>query len=102
MSTPVSGGAAPDLLSGDAGVAPPATTENAAPETNYVSMEMAQGPGPVPDPDDREDEEEFNDETQSIVSSVLTADGIHDFPGFLCVCMVILLGDVSFVHSRCS
>ena len=92
MSSPASGGAAPDLLSGDAGLAPP-VTENTAPETNYVSMEMAQGPGPVPDPE--EENEENNDEIQSIVSSVLTADGIHDFPGFLCVCMVILLGDVS-------
>lgn len=91
MTSPPPSGPAPDLLSRDAGLAPP-SIENVS-EANYVSMEMAQGPGPVPDPD--EDGEENNDEIQSIVSSVLTADGIHDFPGFLCVCMVILLGDMS-------
>jgi MFS transporter, ceroid-lipofuscinosis neuronal protein 7 len=31
----------------------------------------------------------------SLVSSVLTADGIHDYTGFLCVCLVILIGDMS-------
>ena len=92
MSSPSK--APPDLLSGDPALAPPAgsnTTEKIS-EANYVSMEMAQGVGPVPEDND---EEENNDEVQSIVSSVLTADGIHDFPGFLCVCMVILLGDMS-------
>jgi hypothetical protein len=31
----------------------------------------------------------------SITSSVLTADGIHDLPGFYVVCFVILIGDMS-------
>eukprot|EP00977_Amphora_coffeiformis_P003821 scaffold766_cov179-Amphora_coffeaeformis.AAC.4 len=92
MATPASSGAPPDLLSGDVGLAPPTTGQQPVPETNYVSMEMAQGPGPVRESDE---EEEQNDDEQSIVSSVLTADGIHDYTGFLCVCMVILLGDMS-------
>jgi len=32
---------------------------------------------------------------RSIVSSVLTADGIHDISGFYTVCLVILIGDMS-------
>ncbi|KAG7360372.1 major facilitator superfamily transporter [Nitzschia inconspicua] len=32
---------------------------------------------------------------RSIASSVLTADGIHDLPGFYVVCFVILIGDMS-------
>lgn len=92
MATQASSGAPPDLLSGDAGLAPPSTGQAQASEANYVSMEMAQGPGPVPEEDE---DEENDDEAQSIVSSVLTADGVHDYSGFLCVCMVILLGDMS-------
>lgn len=49
-----------------------------------------------------EDEQEHEQEQEelasiapSIVSSVLTADGIHDFTGFLSVCLVVLIGDMS-------
>jgi Major Facilitator Superfamily len=42
------------------------------------------------DPDDAQP-----DEVGSVVSSVLTMDGIHDVPGFICVCLVILIGDMS-------
>jgi MFS transporter, ceroid-lipofuscinosis neuronal protein 7 len=69
---------------------------------NYVAMEMAKmdsrhggGDG---DNDDYKDDDDDNDDDAaalSIVSSVLTADGIHDVRGFLCVCFVILLGDMS-------
>ena len=38
-----------------------------------------------------EDEQERSIE----MSSVLTADGIHDVPGFCVVCLVILIGDMS-------
>jgi MFS transporter, ceroid-lipofuscinosis neuronal protein 7 len=31
----------------------------------------------------------------SLVSSILSADGIHDYIGFICVCFVILIGDMS-------
>ena len=50
--------------------------------TPYVAMEAL--------PQEAEAEND-NDE----VSSVVSADGIHDVPGFLCVCMVILIGDMS-------
>jgi len=76
----------PDLLSGDA------NTGQNEPETNYVSMEIAQVP---PVPDNSSEEEENQSIAESIVSSVMTADGIHDPEGFLCVCTVILVGDMS-------
>jgi ceroid-lipofuscinosis MFS transporter 7 len=85
--------AAPDLLSGE-GLAPPTSTgyDTEKPsDSNYVSMEMAQGPSP----EDHDAKDDDDDEVQSMVSSVLTADGIHDFTGFCCVCLVILLGDMS-------
>ena len=80
---------APEALSGD--VSSNAKPSHADSQTNYVAMEVAQVP-PVADCD--EDEDENQSVAESIVSSVLTADGIHDFPGFLCVCLVILLGDM--------
>lgn len=54
-------------------------------------MESAVVP-PVLDHDDDDDDHSI---AESIVSSVLTADGIHDYTGFLCVCLVILIGDMS-------
>eukprot|EP00978_Attheya_sp_CCMP212_P012488 scaffold31161_cov56-Attheya_sp.AAC.4 len=36
-----------------------------------------------------------NDDHFTVSSSVLTEEGIHDLPGFICVCAVILLGDMS-------
>ena len=68
--------------------------------TNYVTMEAD---GPIPFENDFEDEvaceEAFEDEglslSPSIVESVMTADGIHDMPGFCVVCLVILIGDMS-------
>ena len=71
-----------DLLSGDYHIK----------EQSYVSMESAVVP-PVLDHDDDDDDD--HSIAESIVSSVLTADGIHDYTGFLCVCLVILIGDMS-------
>lgn len=31
----------------------------------------------------------------SIASSVATVEGIHDYPGYYCICLVILIGDMS-------
>ena len=45
--------------------------------------------------EDEEEEEDLPGDMASITSSVLTADGIHDYPGFWCVCFVILVGDMS-------
>lgn len=42
-----------------------------------------------------DDDDESNQSSAGTIASVLTADGIHDYPGFLCVCMVILIGDMS-------
>ena len=82
-----------------------AAAHTATTATDYVQMEMGAGgtttsPTTVPNVnepinnDDNDDDDE-KQEMQSIVSSVLTADGIHDYNGFLCVCGVILLGDMS-------
>lgn len=60
--------------------------------TNYVSMEMG-GVPPVVNKDGDDDDDVSL--APSIVSSVMTADGIHDETGFLVVCMVILIGDMS-------
>lgn len=81
MATP-SQGLAPDLLSSDV---PTNDTES-----NYVSMDVVKQQEPQPESDD--DEASL---AGSIVSSVLTADGIHDTTGFACVCLVILIGDMS-------
>jgi MFS transporter, ceroid-lipofuscinosis neuronal protein 7 len=51
--------------------------------TQYVAMDS------LPPPCDR------NDDDDEEICSVASADGIHDVPGFLCVCMVILIGDMS-------
>lgn len=65
----------------------------------YVAMEIAGvhkfagGGGDNafgPDTDD-----ENNDDHTIAMSSVLTADGIHDVPGFCVVCLVILIGDMA-------
>jgi len=83
--------------------------------TNYVSMdtELAEPDGIMKavgsnnnnpnDPDNNNDNNDEDDDDEdlpgdmgSIASSVLTADGIHDYPGFLCVCMVILVGDSTY------
>jgi len=61
--------------------------------TNYVSMELGQANvPPVYDQDDNDDDQSLS---PSIVSSVMTADGIHDMTGFYVVCLVILVGDMS-------
>jgi MFS transporter, ceroid-lipofuscinosis neuronal protein 7 len=53
--------------------------------TPYVAMEALSPPSSSHPPQDDDDE----------ISSVASADGIYDVPGFLCVCMVILIGDMS-------
>ena len=75
--------------------------------TNYVSMDIVlneeanrqQSPPddhnqlfPAPPPPHDDDELSL---APSIFSSVLTADGIHDITGFYCVCLVILIGDMT-------
>lgn len=62
----------------------------------YVAMEIAGvhkigGQVNVSDQYVNEDDEERSVD----MSSVLTADGIHDVPGFCVVCLVILIGDMS-------
>lgn len=80
----------PDLLSGDEN--PSQQMLSGAP---YHEMEN----GAVPPVDNREfNEEDYDDEISiapSIVSSVMTADGIHDTTGFYIVCLVILVGDMA-------
>lgn len=76
------------------------TRNNEETETPYVSMEMEEGGGGgprrviMPDNDD-ENENDALSLTPSILSSVMTADGIYDVTGFYVVCFVILLGDMS-------
>jgi len=75
-----------------------------APTSNYVSMEMVKANDrlsaavPTGADNDGEDDDDDDDEhsiARSIVSSVITADGIHDRTGFYCICMVVLVGDMS-------
>lgn len=71
-----------DLLSND----------HDATQTNFVNMEMAQPPNFSENPSCDSDDLSM---AESIASSVLTADGIHDVTGFNCICLVILIGDMS-------
>ena len=57
-------------------------------QDHYVNMEI----------DFRKDNSEEGDDPSvsgSVISSVVTADGIHDVTGFFIVCFVILVGDMS-------
>ncbi|CAB9521625.1 Major facilitator superfamily domain-containing protein 8 [Seminavis robusta] len=98
-----------DLLSGDAPAIQPAGDEEySAPPSRgspprssapYVAMEIAgarlASPG-MPDQFQNEYKNGDDDDNKSVdMSSVLTADGIHDVPGFCVVCLVILIGDMS-------
>lgn len=112
-----------DLLSSDP---PPQTTSNHEAEKNagrdeesgssqqanytstspYVAMEIAGArlnqPGMPEQFENEGQENNDDDENQSIdMSSVLTADGIHDVPGFCVVCLVILVGDMSVSTDFC-
>ena len=88
MTTPT----APDLLSQDVEAAGAAAQEAAPPSsTNYVAMESATSSLP---PSENESDENVDDDHVSVVSSVLTAEGIHDTTGFAVVCLVILVGDM--------
>lgn len=71
----------PDLLSGPSPQEP----------TPYVSMELG---GVPPVPEENNDDDDLS-VSPSMVSSVMTADGIHDMEGFTVVCFVILIGDMS-------
>jgi ceroid-lipofuscinosis MFS transporter 7 len=79
-----------DLLSGDF---PPQQHRN-EPASNYVSMEL--GTPYIPG-NEEEDGMSVDHHTLATCtgSSIITADGIHDFQGYLCVCFVILIGDMS-------
>jgi MFS family permease len=77
----------PDMLSGGN------TPGGDAKETPYYSME-----GGVPPVDDRFEDETDDDQSfaaESMVLSVMTADGIHDLTGFYIICLVILVGDMA-------
>lgn len=60
-------------------------------DSSYVAMETAA----QQKMNDNDDEDDNLSISPSLVSSVLTAEGIHDYTGFLCVCLVILIGDMS-------
>jgi ceroid-lipofuscinosis MFS transporter 7 len=77
-----------DFLSGDY----PSQERRNESESNYVSMELAVLP--VPENEDTDDDDDMSVD-KTMVSSVMTADGVHDLPGFICVCFVILVGDMS-------
>jgi ceroid-lipofuscinosis MFS transporter 7 len=55
---------------------------------DYVNMEEAAWRN-------ESDNDGGDDDDKSIISSVVTADGIHDVTGFSIVCFVILIGDMS-------
>jgi hypothetical protein len=79
--------------------------DDASIEAPYISINVAgadpftpqhyenQTVPPVMDFDDSTDTDE--DDNQSMMSSVMTQEGIHDIVGFYCVCLVILIGDMS-------
>jgi MFS transporter, ceroid-lipofuscinosis neuronal protein 7 len=56
----------------------------------YVNMEQPM-PTFLANNDDMEYQQSF---AHSMDSSVVTVDGIQDWPGFRCVCLVILIGDM--------
>lgn len=97
VSPPSQQGGSIDLLSGDP-TRKQRDEENGSrghvSSSNYVAMEIVGG---QLDQSYREEQEAAaDDEERSIdMSSVLTADGIHDVPGFCVVCLVILIGDMS-------
>jgi hypothetical protein len=93
----------PDLLSGDSHKRQPALSapdllsdkqridEEGGSTTPYYTMEMAVPPvkgGP-------DDYDEVLSISESIVGSVLSADGIHDIEGFYVICGVVLIGDMA-------
>lgn len=85
----------PDLLSGNQNVRGE-STRTVPDSTPYYNMEMGTDPGQAGEGNNHDDEEdELQSLADSIVSSVLTADGIHDVTGFGIVCLVILIGDMS-------
>jgi Major Facilitator Superfamily len=66
----------------------------------YIAMEIAgahfSNPGMPEHFGSGKQEDDDDDENRSIdMSSILTADGIHDVPGFCVVCLVILIGDMT-------
>jgi MFS transporter, ceroid-lipofuscinosis neuronal protein 7 len=64
--------------------------------TNYVAMDIAMlERGQNGNDDVATKENENNDNDDDDVTSVVSADGIHDVTGFICVCFVILIGDMS-------
>jgi ceroid-lipofuscinosis MFS transporter 7 len=56
---------------------------------DYANMEEAAWRKEIDDDDGGDNDD------KSIISSVITADGIHDVTGFSIVCFVILIGDMS-------
>ena len=87
----------------------PPQDDDASIEAPYISINVDRAGDPFAHPnayenptvppvydDDHSDASHHDnlDETMS-TTSVLTADGIHDIVGFYCVCLVILIGDMS-------
>jgi MFS family permease len=81
---------APDLLSGEV----PQKQEIPS-ATPYHAMESGASNAVPPVIEDYFDEGDEISIAPSIVSSVMTADGIHDLHGFYIVCFVILVGDMA-------
>jgi MFS transporter, ceroid-lipofuscinosis neuronal protein 7 len=61
---------------------------------NYVSMDIAMLENGRQEEFLSEKNESAGNSDEDLLS-VLTADGIHDMTGFICVCLVILIGDMS-------
>ena len=85
----------PDLLSGDQHAHEESTSQTGPDTTPYYSMEMGNDRDRTVENDNNNFDDEIQSLAESIVSSVLTADGIHDVTGFSIVCLVILVGDMS-------
>lgn len=62
---------------------------------NYVSLEGVQMLQQHRQQQQQQGEKSGIGNDEASDASTLTLDGIHDFPGFVCVCAVILIGDMS-------
>jgi MFS transporter, ceroid-lipofuscinosis neuronal protein 7 len=66
---------------------------------NYVMMESdhecQQKPNCILPSRHHDDDDDDERSVTSTTSSVATTVGIHDYPGFYCICLVILIGDMS-------
>ena len=70
--------------------APVLAMEGSQPPNDYIHMDWRND-----DKDEQGDDDDHHEDDKTIISSILTADGIHDITGFSIVCFVILIGDMS-------